>query len=137
MKIILDHFYQHLAGDVCFTVSLPPMFIEIPQPGTFQLTDLTMPGLDLVVDVADVVPQCMNIVELEFALSTLLYLLSLGVIPPDMTQEVFLGWQSFATLLARELLVRMMSLYVIDQICFMLQYFTTVNTEMLPERVLV
>ena len=30
-----------------------------------------------------------------------------------------------------------MSLYVIDQICFMLQYLTTVNTEMLPERVLV
>ena len=92
MQIILDHFYKHLTGDVCLTVSLPPVFIEIPQPGTFQLTDFTMPGLDLVVDVADVVPQCMDIVELEFTLTTLLYLLSLGVIPPDMTQEVFLGW---------------------------------------------
>ena len=92
MKILLDHFYQHLAGDVCLTVSLPPVLIEIPQPGTFQLTDLTMPGLDLVVDVADVVPQCMNIVELEFTLTTLLTLFPLlGVIPPDVLQQIFVG----------------------------------------------
>ena len=33
MQIILDHFYQHLASDVGFTVSFPPVFIEIPKPG--------------------------------------------------------------------------------------------------------
>ena len=93
-----------------------------------------MPGLDLVVDAAHVVPQSFNVVELEFALSTLLTLFPLlGVIPPDMTQQVFLGWQSLTTLLTRELLVRMMSLDVINQICLSLQYFATVTTEMVPE----
>ena len=89
MQIILDHFYQHLAGDVCLTVSLPPVFIEIPQPGTFQLTDLTMPGLDLVA--AHVVPQSFNVVELEFTLSTLLSLFPPGVIPPDVFQKIFVS----------------------------------------------
>ena len=64
MEIILDHFYQHLAGDVGFTMSLPPVFVEIPQPGTLQLTDLTVPGFDLLVDVTHVVPQRVNVVEL-------------------------------------------------------------------------
>ena len=92
MQIILDHFYQHLAGDVCFAVSLPPVLIEISQPGTFQLTDFTMPGLDLVVDAAHVVPQSFNVVELEFTLTTLLTLFPLlGVIPPDVLQQIFVG----------------------------------------------
>ena len=91
MEIILDHFYQHLAGDVGFTVSLPPVLIEIPQPGALQLTDLTVPRLDLVVDVAHVVPQCRRVVELQFTLITRLSFLPLVVIPPNMTQEVFVG----------------------------------------------
>ena len=74
MSIILDHFYQHLAGDVGFTVSLPPVFVEIPQSGTLELTIFTMPGLDLVMDVAHVVPQGLHVVELELALPTLLSL---------------------------------------------------------------
>ena len=137
MQIILDHLYQHFPGDVLFTVSLPPVFIQIPKPGTLQLTNLTVPGLDLLVNVAHVVPQSMNVVELQFTLPTLLYLLSLGVISPDMTKEIFLGWQGFATLLTGELLVGMMSLNVVDQISFVLQYLAAVNTEMLPERILV
>ena len=83
MKVLLDHFYQHLAGDVCLTVSLPPVLIEIPEPGTLKLTDLTIPGLDLVVDADHVVLQAFDVVELEFTLSTLLTLFPLGVIPPD------------------------------------------------------
>ena len=83
MEVLLDHFYQHLAGDVCFTVSLPPVFIEIPEPGTLKLTHLTIPGLDLVVDADHVVLQFFDVVELEFTLSTLLTLFPLGVIPPD------------------------------------------------------
>ena len=137
MQIILHHLYQLLPGDVLFTVSLPPVFIQIPKPGTLQLTNLTVPGLDLIVDVAHVVPQSMNVVELQFTLPTLLDLLSLSVISPDVTKEIFLGWQGFATLLTGELLVGMMSLDVVDQICFVLQYLAAVNTEMLPERVLV
>ena len=91
MEIILDHFYQHLAGDVFFTVSLPPVLIEIPQPGALQLTDLTVPGLDLVMDVAHVVPQRRRVVELQFALIAWLSFLPLVVIPPDMTQEVLVS----------------------------------------------
>ena len=83
MKILLDHFNQHLAGDVSFTVTLPPVLIEIPEPGTLKLTDLTIPGLDLVVDADHVVPQAFDVVELEFTLSTLLTLFPLSVIPPD------------------------------------------------------
>ena len=74
MSIILDHFYQDLASDVGFTVSLPPVFVEIPQSGTLELTIFTMPGLDLVMDVAHVVPQGLHVVELELALPTLLSL---------------------------------------------------------------
>ena len=84
MEIILDHFYQHLAGDVGFTVSLPPVLIEIPQPGALQLTDLTVPRLDLVVDVAHVVPQCRRVVKLQFTLITRLSFLPLVVIPANM-----------------------------------------------------
>ena len=91
MEIILDHFYQHLTGDVGFTVSLPPVLIEIPQPGALQLTDLTVPRLDLVVDVAHVVPQCRRVVKLQFTLITRLSFLPLVVIPANMTQEVFVG----------------------------------------------
>ena len=137
MQIILDHLYQLLPGDVLFTVSLPPVFIQIPKPGTLQLTNLTVPGLDLIMNVAHVVPQSPDIVELQLTLITLLTLLPLGVISPDVTQEIFVGWECFATLLTRELLVGMMSLDVIDQICFVLQYLAAVNTEMLPEGVLV
>ena len=86
MQIILHHFYQHLAGDVFFTVSFPPMFIEITKPGALQLTNLTFPGLDLVVDVAHVVPQSLHVVELQLALSAGLRLLPLGMISSDMTQ---------------------------------------------------
>ena len=86
MQIILHHFYQHLPGDVLFTVSLPPVFIQIPQPGTLQLTNLTVPGLDLLVDVAHVVPQSLHVVELQLALSAGLRLLPLGMISSDMTQ---------------------------------------------------
>ena len=121
MEIILDHFYQHLAGDVFFTVSLPPVLIEIPQPGALQLTDLTVPGLDLVMDVAHVVPQRVDVVELELTLTTLLNLLPLGVIPPDVTQEVLLCRQGLSALLTREFFVTVMSLDVINQICFMFQ----------------
>ena len=91
MEIILDHFYQHLASDVGFTVSLPPVLIEIPQPGALQLTDLTVPRLDLVMDVAHVVPQCRRVVKLQFTLITRLSFLPLVVIPANMTQEVFVG----------------------------------------------
>ena len=132
MQIILDHFYQHLAGDVGFTVSLPPVLIEIPQPGALQLADLTVPGLDLVMDVAHVVPQGFHVVELQFTLTTLLDLLSLSVISPDVTKKIFLGWQGFATLLTGELLVGMVSLDVVDQISLAFQYFAAVNTEMFP-----
>ena len=137
MQIILHHLDQHLPGDVLFTVSLPPVFIQIPQSGTLQLTNLTVPGLDLIMHVAHVVPQSPYIVELQLTLTTLLYLLPLGVISPDVTEEIFVGWEGLATLLTGELLVGMMSLDVIDQICFMFQYLAAVNTEMLPERVLV
>ena len=98
MEIILYHFYQHLAGDVCFTVSLPPVFIQIPKPGTLQLTNLTVPGLDLIMNVAHVVPQSPDIVELQFTLTTLLHLLPLGVVSLDVTKSNFVGWEVFATL---------------------------------------
>ena len=137
MQIILHHLYQLLPGDVLFTVSLPPVFIQIPKSGTLQLTNLTMPRLYLLVNVAHVVPQSMNVVELQLTLTTLLYLLPLSVVSPNVTKEIFLGWKGFATLLTGELLVGMMSLDVVDQICFVLQYLAAVNTEMLPERVLV
>ena len=88
-------------------------------------------------DVAYMVPQCSDVVELQLTLTTLLYLLPFGVIPPDVTQQIFLGRQGFATLLTGELLVGMMSLNVVDQISFVLQYLAAVNTEMLPEGVLV
>ena len=91
MEIILDHFYQHLPGDVGFTVSLPPVLIEIPQPGALQLTDLTVPRLDLVMDVAHVVPQGFHVVELQFTLRTRFCILPLGVIPPDVLQQIFVG----------------------------------------------
>ena len=91
MKIILDHFYQHLAGDVCLTVSLPPVLIEIPEPGTLKLTDLTIPGLDLVVDADHVVLQAFEVVELEFTLATLLTLFPPGVNPPDVFQKIFVS----------------------------------------------
>ena len=129
MEIILDHFYQHLAGDVGFTVSLPPVLIEIPQPGALQLADLTVPGLDLVMDVAHVVPQRVDVVELELTLPALLNLLPLGVIPPDVTQEVFLCRQGLPALLTREFLVTVMSLDMVYQICLMFEDFTAVNTE--------
>ena len=137
MSIILDHFYQHLASDVGFTVSLPPVFVEIPQPGTLQLTDLTVPGFDLLVDVTHVVPQRVDVVELELALSALLDLLSLGVISPDVTQEILLGRQRLTALLTGELLVTVMSLDVIYQVRLVLQYLAAVNTEVFPEGVLV
>ena len=137
MQIILDHFYQHLAGDIFFTVSLPPVFIEIPKPGTLQLADLTMPGFDLLVDVAHVVPQRVDVVELELALSALLDLLPLGVVPPDVTQEILLGRQGLAALLAGKLLVAVMSLDMVDQVRLVLQYLAAVNTEVFPEGVLV
>ena len=137
MQIILDHFYQHLTGDVDFTVSFPPVLVEIPEPGTLELANLTVPRLDLLMDIAHVVPQGVDVVELELTLQALFDLLPLGVISPDVTQQIFLGRQSFAALLTWELLVRMMSLDVIDQICLVLQYFAAVNTEMLPEGVLV
>ena len=86
MQIILHHFYQHLAGDISFVVSLPPVFIEISQPATLELAKLTVPGLDLVVDVADVHRQRSHIVELHLALTALLGLLPLGVVPSDVTQ---------------------------------------------------
>ena len=89
MQIILHHFYQHHTGDISFVVSLPPVFIEISQPATLQLAKLTVPGLDLVVDAAHVVPQSFNVVELEFTLTTLLTLFPLlGVIPPDVLQQI-------------------------------------------------
>ena len=128
MQIILDHFYQHLAGDVFFTVSFPPMFIEVSKPGALQLTDFTMPGLDLLVDVAHVVPQGVDVVEPQLTLTTLLNLLPLGVIPPDVTKEIFLRGQGLPALLTGEFLVAVMTLDVINQICLVLQYFTTVNT---------
>ena len=90
------------------------MFIQIPKPGTLQLTNLTVPGLDLVMNVAHVVPQSPDIVELQFTLTALLTLLPFGVISPDVTKEIFVGWECFATLLTRELLVGMMSLDVVD-----------------------
>ena len=91
MEIILDHFYQHFTGDVGFTVSLPPVLIEIPQPGALQLTDFTVPGLDLVMDIAHVVPQRRRIEELQFTLRAWLSFLSLVVIPPDVLQQIFVG----------------------------------------------
>ena len=124
MQIILDHFYQHLPGDVFFTVSLPPVFIEITKPSALQLANLTMPGLDLLVDVAHVVPQRVDVVELELTLTTLLDLLPLGVISPDVTQEIFLCRQSLPALLTWKFLVAVMTLDVINQICLVLQYFT-------------
>ena len=91
MQIILHHLYQHLPGDVLFTVSLPPVFVEIPQPGALQLTDLTVPRLDLVVDVAHVVPQRRRIEELQLTLRAWLSFLSLVVIPPDVLQQILGG----------------------------------------------
>ena len=91
MEIILDHFYQHLPGDVLFTVSLPPVLIEIPQPGALHLTDLTMPGFDLVVDVAHVVPQCRRIEELQLTLRAWFSFLTFVVIPPDVLQQILGG----------------------------------------------
>ena len=137
MQIILHHLYQLLPGDVLFTVSLPPVFIQIPKPGTLQLTNLTVPGFYLIMNVAHVVPQGLHVVELQLTLITLLTFLSPGVVSPDMFQQIFVGGEGFATLLTRELLVGMMSLNVVDQISFVLQYLAAVNTEMLPERVLV
>ena len=128
MEVLLDHFYQHLAGDVCFAVSLPPVLIEIPEPGTLELANLTVPGLDLLMDIAHVVPQGVDVVELELTLTTLLDLLPLGVIPPDVTQEIFLCRQSLPALLTWKFLVAVMTLDVINQICLVFQYFTTVNT---------
>ena len=86
MQIILDHFYQHLTGDVDFTVSFPPVLVEIPEPGTLELANLTVPGLDLVVDVTHVVPQSFHVEELQLTLSARLGLLPLGVVPSDVTQ---------------------------------------------------
>ena len=77
MQIILHHFYQHHTGDISFVVSLPPVFIEISQPATLELANLTVSGLDLVVDVADVHRQRSHIVELHLTLSALLGLLPL------------------------------------------------------------
>ena len=91
MEIILHHFYQHLACDVGFTVSLPPVLIEIPQPGALQLTDLTVPRLDLVMDVAHVVPQSLDVIKFQLTLTTRLSILPLGVIPPDVLQQIFVG----------------------------------------------
>ena len=42
-------------------------------------------------DVAHVVPQSMHVVELQLTLTTLLYLLPLGVIPPDVFQKIFVS----------------------------------------------
>ena len=137
MQIILDHLYQLLPGDVLFTVSLPPAFIQITKPGTLQLTNLTVPRLDLIMNVTNVVPQSLHVVELQFTLITLLTLLSPGVVSPDVFQQIFVGGEGLATLLTGELLVGMMSLNVVDQISFVLQYLAAVNTEMLPEGVLV
>ena len=86
MQIILDHFYQHLAGEISFIVSLPSVFIEIPQPRTLELANLAVPGLYLVVDITDVVTQRPHIVELHFTLTALLRLLSLCMISSDVTQ---------------------------------------------------
>ena len=91
MQIILDHFYQHLASDVGFTVSLPPVFVEIPKASALHLANLTVPGLDLVMDVAHVVPQCRRIEELELTLRAGLRFLSFVVIPPDVLQQIFGG----------------------------------------------
>ena len=74
MPIILDHFYQHLAGDVGLAVSLPPVFIEIPEPGTLELAVFTVPRFDLVMDIAHVVPQSFHVIELQLTLTTLLSL---------------------------------------------------------------
>ena len=137
MEIILDHFYQHLAGDVGFTVSLPPVLIEIPQPGALQLTDLTVPRLDLVVDVAHMVSQSVDVVELELTLPALLNLLSLGVIPPDVTKEVFLCRQGLTALLAGKFLVTVMSLDVINQVGFMLQDLAAMHAQVFSESVFV
>ena len=105
MQIILHHLYQLLPGDVLFTVSLPPVFIQITKPGTLQLTNLTVPGLDLIMNVAHVVPQGFHVVELQFTLITLLTLLSPGVISPDVFQQIFVGGEGLATLLTGKLLV--------------------------------
>ena len=137
MEIILDHFYQHLPGDVGFTVSLPPVLIEIPQSGTLQLTDLTVPGLDLVMDVAHVVPQCRRVVELEFTLIAWLSFLPLVVISPNMTQEVFVGGEVPSALETRILLIIMIALDVIHQISKSLQNFSTVYAQAFPRRILV
>ena len=91
MQIILHHFYQHLPSDVGFTVSFPPVLVEITQPGALHLADLTMPGLDLVVDVAHVVPQCRRIEELQLTLRAWLSFLTFVVIPPDVLQQIFGG----------------------------------------------
>ena len=105
MQIILHHLYQLLPGDVLFTVGLPPVLIQIPKPGTLQLTNLTVPGLDLIMNVAHMVPQGFHVVELHLTLITLLTLLSPGVVSPDMFQQIFVGGEGLATLLTRELLV--------------------------------
>ena len=91
MQVILHHFYQHLAGDISFVVSLSPVFIEISQPVTFELAKLTVPGLDLVVDVTHVVPQSFHVEELQLTLSARLGLLPLGVVPSDVFQKIFIG----------------------------------------------
>ena len=91
MQIILDHFYQHLAGYINLVVSLPPVFIEIPQPRTLELANLAVPGLYLVVDITDVAPHCFDVKELQFAMGAWLCLLPLGMVPPDVFQEIFVG----------------------------------------------
>ena len=105
MQIILHHLYQLLPGDVLFTVSLPPVFIQITKPGTLQLTNLTVPGLDLIMHVAHVVPQSLHVVELQLTLVTLLTLLTPGVVPPDVFQQIFVCGEGLTTLLTGELLV--------------------------------
>ena len=67
------------------------MLIEISKPGTLHLANLTVPGLDLVVDVAHVVPQRRRIEELQLTLRAWLSFLSLVVIPPDVSQQIFGG----------------------------------------------
>ena len=62
------------------------MLVEISKPGALHLADLTMPGLDLVVDVADMIPQSFDVVELQLTLRAWLSILPLGVISPDVFQ---------------------------------------------------
>ena len=63
-----------------------------------------MPGLDLVMDFVHVV-QSLHVVELQLTLRAWLSILPLGVIPPDMFQQIFVGRKIFPTLFTREFLI--------------------------------